>query len=304
MGAGERAAARSRIADVRRAKGLSEYELADLCGIEVDELLAYERGEPVPTAKVSRFEMALCIGEAMQCDVGQLYELVVPGTGALAEVGGNIICRLADARREYRVTQKKLADLCRSRVVVTNKAIQKIEHGEAEPTLEAALAIATALGCGVGEVFERRMKGGMKSGAKPVNLMHRTFGRLTVVARAEERGRPKTLNGQAVWLCRCACGSMVEMRSYSLRGGGSRSCGCAEREKNDLKGRVYGKLTVKEQSCPTCRQKKRRSDRYWLCECECGGQVIVRASHLNSGHTTSCGCEVPDGFIARARVQI
>jgi len=28
----------------------------------------------------------------------------------------------------------------------------------------------------------------------------------------------------------------------------------------------------------------------WLCECYCGGTTKVRACHLISGHTTSCGC--------------
>ena len=32
----------------------------------------------------------------------------------------------------------------------------------------------------------------------------------------------------------------------------------------------------------------------WLCICECGNQKTVRADHLKSGHTESCGC-IPGG---------
>lgn len=28
----------------------------------------------------------------------------------------------------------------------------------------------------------------------------------------------------------------------------------------------------------------------WLCQCECGNQIVVRSSDLRNGRTTSCGC--------------
>lgn len=28
----------------------------------------------------------------------------------------------------------------------------------------------------------------------------------------------------------------------------------------------------------------------WLCECDCGNQIVVTTTHLKSGHTKSCGC--------------
>jgi len=29
---------------------------------------------------------------------------------------------------------------------------------------------------------------------------------------------------------------------------------------------------------------------HWNCVCECGNEIIVKGSHLRSGHTKSCGC--------------
>lgn len=51
----------------------------------------------------------------------------------------------------------------------------------------------------------------------------------------------------------------------------------------DRTGIKYGKLTV---------LKKIKSDNkntFWKCICECGRETIVSASHLQSGHTKSCG---------------
>jgi hypothetical protein len=47
-----------------------------------------------------------------------------------------------------------------------------------------------------------------------------TFGRLTVVERAENYRR------LAQWLCECECGGSAVVRGSSLRSGQTRSCGC------------------------------------------------------------------------------
>lgn len=52
----------------------------------------------------------------------------------------------------------------------------------------------------------------------------------------------------------------------------------------DLTGQRYGQLQVLEQAPNLGR------DRAWACCCDCGAVTVVRASHLRSGHTTSCGC--------------
>ena len=57
------------------------------------------------------------------------------------------------------------------------------------------------------------------------------------------------------------------------------------KNKLDLTGNRYGRLTVirkVEQS------KNNRS--HWLCQCDCGREIIVAGGHLRSGHTKSCGC--------------
>lgn len=70
------------------------------------------------------------------------------------------------------------------------------------------------------------------------------------------------------------------------------------RHREDLTGRIFGKLRVLEQAedyvCTSGRRKVR-----WLCECSCveKNQVIVYANHLKSGLTQSCGCIVKEKLV-------
>lgn len=52
-----------------------------------------------------------------------------------------------------------------------------------------------------------------------------------------------------------------------------------------LVGNVFEKLTV------VCSAgKNNHHQQMWLCECQCGNEVIVRHNNLTSGNTRSCGC--------------
>lgn len=56
----------------------------------------------------------------------------------------------------------------------------------------------------------------------------------------------------------------------------------------DLTGQKFGRLTVIKQSESI--QDGGRPRICWLCRCECGNEVIVRANKLKTKHTRSCGC--------------
>ena len=61
---------------------------------------------------------------------------------------------------------------------------------------------------------------------KLIDLTGRTFGRLTVVSRAEN----KPNDTRARWYCRCSCGKEATVMGYTLRRGESKSCGCLHAE--------------------------------------------------------------------------
>lgn len=52
----------------------------------------------------------------------------------------------------------------------------------------------------------------------------------------------------------------------------------------DLTGKTFGKLTVIDRAVVN------KHSVYYNCKCDCGAMRIVSASHLFTGHTTSCGC--------------
>jgi len=99
--------------------------------------------------------------------------------------------------------------------------------------------------------------------------------------------------GHRYWLeCLCDCGSSVLEQPRDLEQGSSASCGCLRRELQQQKtvemlGKKYGRLTVLELLPP-----KSDSDRLLRvrCLCDCGNSVVVAASRVRSGVTTSCGC--------------
>ena len=64
----------------------------------------------------------------------------------------------------------------------------------------------------------------------------------------------------------------------------------------DLSGRTFNRLTVLYRD-----YSKLPSHTYWLCQCSCGETKSVRASHLLSGNTQSCGCLAQEQFQKNTR---
>lgn len=54
--------------------------------------------------------------------------------------------------------------------------------------------------------------------------------------------------------------------------------------KQNLIGNIYGRLKVTSES-DNCKNRT-----MWFCECTCGNTCVVRADHLKSNITSSCGC--------------
>jgi len=58
-----------------------------------------------------------------------------------------------------------------------------------------------------------------------INLLNKKFGRLLVI-----KDLNKTKNESAIWLCKCDCGKLTEVRSRCLKFGKTKSCGCLLKE--------------------------------------------------------------------------
>lgn len=59
------------------------------------------------------------------------------------------------------------------------------------------------------------------------NLTNQKFGRLIVLSLVKRGSK----NKHAIWLCKCNCGNLTEVRSDGLLGGDTKSCGCFWKEK-------------------------------------------------------------------------
>lgn len=56
-----------------------------------------------------------------------------------------------------------------------------------------------------------------------------------------------------------------------------------------LEGKKFGRLSVLKFHDIRTRKGNKRESR-WLCECDCGNEVILVGSSIKSGKTSSCGC--------------
>lgn len=123
------------------------------------------------------------------------------------------------------------------------------------------------------------------------DLTNQQFGYLTVIERAENKGKGTR------WRCKCKCGNEKIVYASNLTRGLTTSCGCYRKEKlsqsklQDLTGQKFGKLTV----VGLHHYNSNLRQYYWNCDCECGGNAIVYSGHLKSGHTQSCGCLISKG---------
>lgn len=117
------------------------------------------------------------------------------------------------------------------------------------------------------------------------------YGRITVVEKVGY-----TRGGKVLWRCKCECGRETSSTSSDLHAGHIRSCGCLRSELTSTRttkikpGQRYGRLVILRRV--PCNTKQVQS--CWECQCDCGSVVRVSRRCLQSGHTKSCGCLLPE----------
>lgn len=119
------------------------------------------------------------------------------------------------------------------------------------------------------------------------DLTGQKFGRLTVVSYYGHKENIKSHNN--FWVCKCDCGNESVVETVSLTSGGTKSCGCLL--KNDLTGRIFGRLTV---ICKDEYWTKKYKCTTYKCQCQCGNVKYIRHTSLISGNIRSCGCIAKD----------
>lgn len=119
------------------------------------------------------------------------------------------------------------------------------------------------------------------------NLLGKQFGRWVVIDVSNIRK-----GSAAMWLCRCACGTMRIIRAGELKRGTTTSCGCYQKEltantfAKDLTGMLFDRLLV----ISSTKERGPSGSIKWKCLCTCGNVTTVTSNSLLTGATKSCGC--------------
>lgn len=138
------------------------------------------------------------------------------------------------------------------------------------------------------------------------DLSGQTFGSLTVEKRVEDYVNPKGVHSSK-YLCKCVCGNQIEVIVGHLTSGHTKSCPRCILKKNDIVGKRFGKLVVKEYvetnktiHVDKVEKKKKLNERtviysydpgkWYICQCDCGNITYVKRGQLIGGFTKSCGC--------------
>jgi hypothetical protein len=124
-------------------------------------------------------------------------------------------------------------------------------------------------------------------GRPPKDRTGQVHGLLTAVRAIGLRS-----GNRMAWAWRCQCGAEVE-RAFQpgmVKSCGAKACrpprlGAPSRPFIDLVGHRFGKLTALRYATALPGERGR-----WVCQCDCGAETAVRAQHLRSGATESCGC--------------
>ena len=125
-----------------------------------------------------------------------------------------------------------------------------------------------------------------------IDLQSVKYGNLTAISRSDRVSGP-----HYYWLCRCDCGSIIEVLACNLRSGNTQSCGKCIRPSNDVPDHLrfemfqrFGYLFISD-DLPVIKPRVGLS---YFVRCACGkGRgatgFYVAASRLLSGQSWSCG---------------
>lgn len=65
----------------------------------------------------------------------------------------------------------------------------------------------------------------------------------------------------------------------------------------NLTGHRFTKLIV---LFPICVKNRSNANRYWLCRCDCGNEIVCRTDCLQNKHIQSCGCMIIEGIYKKS----
>lgn len=94
-----------------------------------------------------------------------------------------------------------------------------------------------------------------------------------------------------IWKCKCLCDEITYIDGTFLTKGYITECQSCENKKiksieKELVGNKYSFLTILKFS------EKRKGQNFWLCQCDCGNEIVVNQHKLMRRKIKSCGCVI------------
>jgi len=123
---------------------------------------------------------------------------------------------------------------------------------------------------------------------KIIELTGQKFGKLTVIGQSSKELFAHIKHKTIYWECLCECGKCVHISRSNLKI--AKTCGCERGGFDNLKGKVFGRLTVLKRSSEEETKKRKFKPTLWDCICVCGKETRVMAGNLKKGISKSCGC--------------
>lgn len=110
-----------------------------------------------------------------------------------------------------------------------------------------------------------------------IDLTGEKHGSMTVLGlNIEER----KLKKYSKWDCKCDCGNIFTDTGTRIKNNKVTCCPECFKKENDITGQKFGKLTA-----------IKKIGNSWECICDCGNHCMRTKSALQTGKTTSCGCD-------------
>lgn len=117
-----------------------------------------------------------------------------------------------------------------------------------------------------------------------INIIGKKFGTYTVLERVVKPNDKNTY-----FKCKCECEKELVICSQHLRYGKTKTCRTCFESKHKLIGKRFGKLVVLQNGGLNNHKNPKKQ---WLCECDCGKNVMITTHHLIDGYSKSCGCSI------------
>lgn len=119
---------------------------------------------------------------------------------------------------------------------------------------------------------------------KRIDITNKKIGMLTALYPVDDYITPQEKH-LAKWHCICDCGNECDVVIDKLIRNITKSCGCLRKQREDLTGQKFGRLTVLYMT-DTLKGEPSKC----CCLCDCGEKIEVLCAAIKSGQTKSCGC--------------